>query len=77
MPHLPDYAICVISPSREAAADRQQDQRGASANSASSPNTVLDLGYAALPARQKCTQRKQPMPVVQPRPRLVRKRPAP
>jgi hypothetical protein len=33
----PDYAICVTSPSRQAAADRQQYKRGASDNSASSP----------------------------------------
>src|ERR1043165_9301114 len=28
MPHLPDYAMCVTSPSRRAAADRQHNQKG-------------------------------------------------
>jgi len=50
MPHLPDYAICVIWPSRRAAADRQQTKREPAQTPPAPRKLSLDLGYAALPA---------------------------
>jgi hypothetical protein len=48
MPHLPDYAICVMLPSRGAAADPAATTKGVGANSANSLNPSWNLGSAAL-----------------------------